>query len=54
MHCRVFVLTVVFGSVTMKKMKSWYIGPVIGATIDTHGFPVTALCTSDSNKNDAT
>ena len=23
--------TVVFGSVIMKKMKSWYIGPVIGA-----------------------
>ena len=27
----------VFGSVIMKKIKSWYIGPVIGAISDCHG-----------------
>src|SRR4029077_2201167 len=32
----------------------WYIGPVMGATIASHGLPVTALCTNDSSRNDAT
>ena len=41
-------LTVVFGSVTMKKMNSWYIGPVIGATVASHGLPVMALHWSSS------
>ncbi len=31
------------GSVIMKKMNSWYIGPVIGAISDCHGLPVSAL-----------
>ena len=40
----------VFGSVIMKKMKSWYIGPVIGATAASHGVPVTALRTNENTK----
>ncbi len=32
-------LTLVFGSVIMKKMNSWYIGPVMGATSLSHGMP---------------
>ena len=33
------VLTVVLGSVIMKKMNSWYIGPVIGAISASSGPP---------------
>ena len=33
-------VTVVLGSVIMKKMKSWYIGPVSGAISDCQGLPV--------------
>src|SRR5438094_131513 len=37
------VLTVVLGSVTMKKMNSWYIGPVSGAISATSGPPLIEL-----------
>ena len=33
------VLTVVLGSVIMKKMNNWYIGPVIGAISASSGPP---------------
>src|SRR5918993_5274538 len=46
--------TVVFGSVTMKNVKSWYIGPVIGATFASHGVPVMALRTNENSRNDST
>src|SRR5215470_401655 len=52
--CPRFDPTVVFGSVTMKKMNSGYIGPVIGATMASQGLPVTALWTNDSARNDVT
>ena len=42
MHCPSFERTVVFGSVIMKKMKSWYIGPVIGAASAQYEWPVTS------------
>jgi hypothetical protein len=38
----------------MKKMNSWYIGPVIGATFASQGLPVRALRTSENSRNDAT
>ena len=46
--------TVVFGSVIMKKTKSWYIGPVTGATAARKGSPVIALRTPEKAKNEAT
>ena len=46
--------TVVFGSVIMKKMKSWYMGPVIGATSAGQGWPVTAARSTEKARNDAT
>ena len=54
MHCHFFVRTVVFGSVIMKKMKSWYIGPVIGAISDCQGLPVNQLRKKPKAMNDAT
>ena len=48
------VRTVVFGSVIMKKTKSWYIGPVIGATSASHGWPVSADRRTEKARNDAT
>src|SRR4030095_5179121 len=50
-HWPPFDRTVVFGSVIMKKMKSWYIGPGIGAPAASHGVPVTALRTNENAKN---
>ena len=44
--CPVFDRTATFGSVTMKKMKSWYIGPVIGASVAGQGVPVMPLRTN--------
>jgi hypothetical protein len=46
--------TVVFGSLTMKKMNSWYIGPVIGATLASHGVPVMAVRTNENSRKEAT
>src|ERR1700730_8478571 len=53
-HCPDFERTVVFGSVTMKKMNSWYMGPVIGATLASQGLPVRALRRIENSRNDAT
>src|ERR1041384_7281391 len=53
-HCHFFDFTVVFGSVIMKNTKSWYIGPVIGATSANHGSPVIQLRKNANAKNDAT
>src|SRR2546430_8651019 len=41
-------LTVVLGSVTMKKTNSWYIGPVSGAISASSGPPVITLRTPAS------
>ena len=46
--------TVVLGSGTMKKMKSRYNGPVIGATLANQGLPVTMLRRNDNRKNEPT
>ena len=54
MHCHFLDFTVVFGSVIMKKTKSWYIGPVIGAISACHGSPVIQLRKNANAKNDAT
>ena len=43
-----------FGSVIMKKMYSWYIGPVIGATSLTQGWPVRSERIVAKARNDAT
>ena len=48
------VLTVVFGSVIMKKMKSWYIGPVSGAISASSGPPTIRLRTAASATKHAT
>jgi len=48
------VLTVVLGSVTMKKMNSWYIGPVSGAISASSGPPVIMLRTVASATKHAT
>src|SRR5687767_11444958 len=53
-HCPHRDFTVVFGSVTMKNVNSWYIGPVIGATFASQGVPVTAARTSENSRNEAT
>src|SRR5438552_2804847 len=42
--------TVVRGSVIIKKMKSWYIGPVIGATSASSGVPTSALRAAASSR----
>ncbi len=44
----------VFGSVTMKKMKSWYIGPVIGAAAASQEWPVSAPRTAAKARNETT
>ena len=54
MHCPVFDRTVVFGSVIMKKINSWYMGPVMGAISDCHGLPVIQLRRKAKAMNDAT
>ena len=46
--------TVVFGSVIMKKMKSWYSGPVIGEISDCQGLPVIQERRSAKAKNETT
>src|SRR5262249_51650064 len=38
----------------MKKMKSWYMGPVRGATSESQGWPVTAARTTENARNEAT
>src|SRR5690349_8465343 len=53
-HCPHVDRTAVLGSVTMKKMNSWYIGPVIGATLASHGVPVSAVRTNENSRNEAT
>src|SRR5690242_7073298 len=47
-------LTVVFGSVIMKKMNNWYIGPVSGEISASHGFPVIQLRTNARARNEPT
>src|SRR5215213_348610 len=54
MHCHFFDRTVVFGSVIMKKTKSWYIGPVIGEISERHGSPVIQLRKNANAKNEST
>jgi hypothetical protein len=49
-----FELTVVFGSVIMKKTKSWYIGPVIGAISVTKDAPVNCVRTNEKTRKAAT
>ncbi len=48
------VLTVVLGSVIMKKMNSWYIGPVSGAISASGGPPVIELRTRANAMKHAT
>ena len=52
--CAHFARTVVFGSVIMKKMNSWYIGPVIGAISLRTGWPMMLARTTARIRNDAT
>ena len=49
-HWPHLVRTVVFGSVIMKKTKSWYIGPVIGATAASQGSPVDGAAHSGEDQ----
>src|ERR1051325_8392071 len=48
------VLTVVLGSVTMKKMNSWYIGPVSGAISASSGPPLIELRSAASTRKQVT
>src|SRR5580698_2951091 len=53
-HCQRTDFTVVLGSVIMKKMKSWYIGPVSGATSARNESPTITLLSAENTMNEIT